>query len=335
VPSIFIGLIGIVPSILLLFDFAFSPAPIYFIYNTTDYWDVDFDFKGFKDFDFMRKILYFIVEAFRGFYQAKLMTFVSIMTIAVTLFLICCVFIGLMNIDDVLSRTSEEADVVAYLSDGASADPTAQSRLIDTIRGMPEVREVVFLSKDSAWGRFEAMYGREMLEAVDENPFAASLDIMLYESSRSADAVAGLQERLSSLDGVETIRYSREWLDYIKRLRDRFYIVSVAAGLVILFALHSIISNTIKLTIYARKDLVRNMHYVGATDFFIRMPFLLEGMLQGFIGGLLCVCVMLAARVMLSNISINWYFSYLPFIVVIGVFFGWLGSRLAVSKFLV
>jgi len=283
----------------------------------------------------MRKIFYFIVEAFRGFYQAKLMTFVSIMTITVTLFLICGVFIGLMNIDEVLSRTNEEADVVAYLNDAASDDPARQASLIDAVKKMPEVRDVRFFSKDSAWSRFETMYGREMLEAVDENPFIASLDIMLYESSQSADAVAGLEERLSSLDGVGSIRYSREWLDYIKRMRDRFYFISIAAGLVILLALHSIISNTIKLTIYARKDLVRNMHYVGATDFFIRMPFLLEGMLQGFIGGLLCVCIMLAARFTLSTISINWYFSYLPFIVVIGVFFGWLGSRFAVRKFLV
>ena len=283
----------------------------------------------------MKKILYFIIEAFRGLYQAKLMTFVSIITITATLFLICGVFVALMNIDDVLRQTGEQADIVAYLSESASADTNFQARLIDTVQKMPEVREVLLVTKDSAWSRFEALYGRDMLEGIDDNPFTASLDISLYESSRSAEVVAVLQERLSSLAGIESIRYSKEWLDYIKNLRDRFYIISLIAGLVILLALHSIISNTIKLTIYARRDLVRNMHYVGATDFFIRMPFLLEGMLQGFIGGLLCVCAMFAARFLLSSISINWYFSYLPFIVVIGVFFGWLGSRFAVRKFLV
>jgi cell division transport system permease protein len=283
----------------------------------------------------MRKILYFIVEAFRGFYQAKLMTFVSIMTIAATLFLICGVFIGLMNMDELLRRTGDQADVVAYLSDAASVDTSIQISLTDTIKKMPGVRDVVFLCKDSAWARFEAMYGTELLEAVDENPFTASLDILLYESSQTAEAVAELQEKISVLAGIESIRYSKEWLDYIKCLRDRFYIISIAAGLIIFLALHSIISNTIKLTIYARKDLVRNMHYVGATDMFIKMPFLLEGMLQGLIGGVLCVCVMVAARFLLANIAINWYFGYLPFIVLIGVFFGWLGSGLAVRKFLV
>jgi cell division transport system permease protein len=281
----------------------------------------------------MRKILYFIVEAFRGFYQAKLMTFVSIVTITATLFLICGVFIGLMNIDDVLKRTGDQADVVAFLSESASTDLSTQRVLIDTVKKMPGVKDVVFMSKDSAWVSFEELYGKEMLEAVDENPFPASLNILLYESSQSADAVAELQEKISALSGIESIRYSKEWLDYIKRLRDRFYIISIAAGLIIMLALHSIISNTIKLTIYARKDLVHNMRYVGATDLFIKMPFLLEGMLQGFIGGILCAGAMFTVRFFLVNISINWYFNYLPLIVVIGVFFGWLGSALAVRKF--
>jgi cell division transport system permease protein len=283
----------------------------------------------------MRKLIYFIIEAVRGFYQAKLMTFVSIMTIAATLFLIGGVFIALMNIDDALTKAGELPDAVVYISDAASGDSAWLVGLIDTVKKMPGVRGVAFQGKDSAWSRFEAMYGAEMLEAVDENPFAASLDVTLYESGQDPQAVSALQGGISALAGVEAVRYSREWLDYVKRLRDRFYIVSIAAGLVILLALHSIISNTIKLTIYARRDLVRNMHYVGATDLFIKMPFLLEGMLQGLIGGLLCVGAMLVSRMLLSNIGINWYFSYLPFVIVIGVFFGWLGSRLAVSKFLV
>ncbi|MDR2728403.1 MAG: ABC transporter permease [Chitinispirillales bacterium] len=283
----------------------------------------------------MRKILYFLVEAVRGFYQAKLMTFVSIMTITATLFFFFFSFIGLMNIYEVLRRSGEQAAIVAYLTDKASADAVLQSKLTDALREIPQIRDISFVSKDSAWARFERLYGSEMLEAVDENPFSASFDILLNESSHSVQAVDDLQEKIAAMSGVESVRYSREWLDYIKKIRDRFYIISAIAALVIFIALHSIISNTIKLTIYARKDLVRNMHYVGATDLFIKMPFLLEGMLQGFIGSLFCICLAFAARLFLSTISINWYFSYLPFIIVIGVFFGWIGSQVAVRKFLV
>jgi len=257
------------------------------------------------------------------------------MTITATLFLIFCAFVGLMNIDDVLKRSSEQADIIAYLTDNASVNATLQSKLSEALMDMPQIKDAVFVSKDSAWARFERLYGSEMLEAVDENPFTASFDIVLNENSHSVATVDSLQIKIAALNGVESVRYSREWLDYIKRLRDRFYIIAAAAAFVIFIALHSLISNTIKLTIYARKDLVRNMHYVGATDLFIKMPFLLEGMLQGFIGSLLCICMIFAARFFLSTISINWYFSHLPFIIVIGVFFGWLGSKVAVRKFLV
>jgi len=182
----------------------------------------------------VRKIIYFIIEAFRGFYQAKLMTFVSIMTIAATLFLICGVFIALMNIDDILNKAGDMPDAVVYLSDGVSGDLVKRGALIDSVRKMPGVKAVAFQSKDSAWVSFEATYGAEMLEAVDENPFAASLDVTLYESSQTSQAAAELQEMISALNGVEAVRYSRDWFDYIKMVRDRFYIISMAAGIIII-----------------------------------------------------------------------------------------------------
>lgn len=283
----------------------------------------------------MGKLVYFFTEAVRGFYQAKLMTFVSILTITATLFLISGVFIALMNINDVLNRSESQADVVVYFTEIVSRDTAAQNKVYEKIRKMPEVAGAALVSKDSAWNRFRTQYGDEMLEAVDENPFPASVELVLGEDYRSSERVSELQRNVSALDEVESVEYSQKWLDYIKSLRNQFYWVSAAVGLVVFLALHSIVSNTIKLTIYARSDLVRNMHYVGATDLFIKMPFLLEGMLQGLIGGLLCIVALFFARISLTQFSLNWCFSYLPFIVIIGVLFGWFGSQSAVRKFLV
>ncbi|MFP4014869.1 MAG: cell division protein FtsX [Chitinispirillaceae bacterium] len=282
----------------------------------------------------MGKLVYFFTEAVRGFYQAKLMTFVSILTITATLFLISGVFIGLMNINDVLKRSESQADIVVYFTEVASRDEASQKKVYQKIRKMPEIASAALVSKDSAWNRFRAQYGDEMLEAVDENPFPASVELILMEGSRSSEQVSELQRKVSSFSAVESVEYSQKWLDYIKDLRNQFYWVSAVVGLVVFLALHSIVSNTIKLTIYARRDLVRNMHYVGATDLFIKMPFLLEGMLQGLIGGVLCIVALFAARI-LTQFSLNWCFSYLPFIIIIGVLFGWLGSQSAVRKFLV
>lgn len=289
----------------------------------------------------MRNAFYFIAEAFRGLYHAKLMTFVSIVTITVTLLLINGVFVGLLNIDGILARASAQAGAVVYLNDNASVDSTRQAALRDSLLNMQGVRDVSFISKDSARARFELLYGKEMLEAVEENPLPASFDIFLDDDNRDVN-IEYLRENLPLLSGVESVDFSSDWIDRLRRIRDLFYVISIVAGTIILLALHATISNTIRLTIYARRDLIRNMHYVGATDNFIRTPFILEGMLQGFIGGLLCVGLMSLVRVLMSRfvmpalaVEFNWYVSYLPFIVVTGVFFGWLGSRLAVRKFLV
>ena len=135
--------------------------------------------------------------------------------------------------------------------------------------------------------------------------------------------------------GVESVRYSREWIDLVERFRWYFFMASAIIGLIMILVLHFMISNTIKLTIYARKELVQNMHMVGATELFINMPFLLEGMLQGFIGGVVCIVALFFAKVSLSHLSFSWGPGNLPLIILsIGVFFGWIGSITAVRKFL-
>ena len=283
----------------------------------------------------MRNILYFIQEAFRGFFQAKLMTFVSIMTIAAALFFMSIIFIGYTNIRSLLDKTRDQPDLAVYLKDSALKNSSDVKSLMSRIKPMQEVSRVEFVDKDSAWARFSRAYGKEMLEAVDDNPLPASIEIYLSEKYRSGKSAQTLQNEISAWSEVESVRYSREWIDLVEKFRMYFYSIAAILALIMLPALHFMISNTIKLTIYARKELVRNMHLVGATENFVNMPFLLEGMIQGFIGGILCVAVLYAVRISVTKLSISWGPGYLPFVIsMLGVLFGWIGSRSAVRKFL-
>ncbi len=283
----------------------------------------------------MGSLLYFITEAVRGCYQAKLMTFVSIVTIAVSMLLISAVVLGIVNIDAVLRRSEKEADLAVYLTQAASEDQQFHNALVDVIGRREEVKALHLVTVEEAWLRFENMYGTEILESVDENPFPASIDITLAEGFQTKAAISKLKEELALLEGVESIQYAREWLDFMETIRSYFLYASVILSLFLMLALHSMISNTIKLTIYARKELVRNMHFVGATDFFIKAPFLLEGMLQGFIGGLLCIATLYFFQLFFSHIPLYWGTNFLPLLILfIGVFFGWLGSQRAIQKFL-
>ncbi|KMQ52353.1 Cell division protein FtsX [Chitinispirillum alkaliphilum] len=284
----------------------------------------------------MGSLLYFVTEAVRGCYQAKLMTFVSVLTIAVSMLLISGVILGIINTDALLRRSEDQADLAVYLTVRASEDHSLQNTILEKIGSKKQVQDVILISQTDAWNRFEEMYGSEILESVDENPFPASIEITLKEGYQSSAEISEFKYAISELEGIEAVQYAREWVDFVGRMRSYFFYVSLGLSLLIMLALHAMISNTIKLTIYARKELVRNMHYVGATDFFIKAPFLLEGMLQGGIGASVSVAVIYSLKVVFPNLPLYWGTDFLPpLILSIGVLFGWLGSQSAVRKFLV
>jgi cell division transport system permease protein len=284
----------------------------------------------------MGTIIFFLKEAVRGFYQAKLMTFVSIVSIAVSLAFMSMIVIAFLNVETILRKGVDQADMAAYVKDESADDSSATSELIKRISAQPSVRRVVLIDRDSAWERFSGLYGSEMLEAVDDNPLPASLEIYLADHARSQEEAERLTDVIGLYSEIESVRYSREWIDLVARFRLIFWIVVIVIAAIMNFILYFMISNTIKLTIYARKELIANMQVVGATALFIKMPFLLEGILQGVIGGTLCVAVMGILRLSLMNFPIFWGPQSLPLIIIlVGVVYGWMGSAGAVRKFLV
>ena len=284
----------------------------------------------------MGTIIFFFREAVRGFYQAKLMTFVSICSIAVSLCIMNVIVIAFLNVEMLLRKGVDQADIAAYLKDGPAEDSGAVADLVARIRKQPSIRRVAIIDKDSAWQRFSELYGISMLEAVDENPLPASLEIYLAEGSRSQEEAGNLTDIIGRYPEIESVRYSREWIDLVEKFRFIFWVVAAVVAAIMNFILYFMISNTIRLTIYARKELIAHMQVVGATAMFIKWPFLLEGILQGLIGGVLCVAVTGMLRLSLFHVHLYWGPQSLALIIIlVGVVYGWMGSAGAVRKFLV
>lgn len=289
----------------------------------------------------MRTLFYFLKEAVRGFYQAKLMTVASIVSVAASLFFMSLVGIALINVQNLIKKASDQADIAVYLADSLDEDDTAVEDLIVRIQEMQEVSRVCLIIKDSAWERFANIYGKEILESVDENPLPLSVEVYLNKQYQSAETVSALQESIKKFTGVESVRYSREWINLIEKFRWYFGLTALFIMAIMLIVLYFLVSNSIKLTIYARNELVRNMHLAGATKTFINMPFILEGMLQGLAGATICVGVLVFLKGALIHLPVIWENETLSFvklvttIISIGVFFGWFGSISAVRKFLV
>ena len=284
----------------------------------------------------MGTLIYFIKETFRGFVQAKLMTFVSIVTIAITLFFLGCIIVGVMNVRLWLSNTSKKANIVVYLEDDLYEDSAKCNELIKEVELFEEVDSLRLVGKDEAWKEFERNYGSEMLDAVDENPLPARLDITLNEKIVYSNAIETIKRKLQQFNGIDGINYSYELLEVLKKLNRIFLWGAVLIVPFLLLALHFMISNTVKLTIYARKDLIINMQYVGATGFFIRTPFVLEGILQGTIGGVFGITGLSVLKLFLYRFSLYWgEWQFFPAIFLVGVLFGWIGSMSAVRRFLI
>jgi cell division transport system permease protein len=281
-------------------------------------------------------IFYFIKEALRGFYEAKLMTFVSIVTIGLTLFFLGAVSVAYLNIRLWLKNASNRVEAVVYVDDATARDSVSLADLVSRVRAFGQVASATVIDKQDAWNRFKDLYGGRMLEAVDDNPFPVSIDLSLSEKSQTVAAAESLKQALAVLPGVEDIQLSQQWVMLIQRFRNYFLIGTVCVGCVLFLALHFMISNTIKLTIYARKELVRNMQFVGATNAFIKAPFILEGMLQGIIGGVFGVLALCIVKMSLSHVPLFWGPWYLFLVIFpIGALFGCIGSMSAVRKFLV
>lgn len=282
----------------------------------------------------MRHLFYFAKEAVRGLLQAKLMTSLSILIIGVSLFFFGAVGLTALNFQNWFSRASSQLRLIAYVEEDIAQQPAKLNALVDGIRARNDVAEVSVVDKDEAWRRFEESYGKEMLEAVNENPFPYALEIVPSDE-HSGGENSSLVEALESDPALLGISYLRDWLDRINQIKDFFLLGALVVFVLVTGALTMVISNTVKLTIYARRELVSNMRLVGATNLYIEMPFVLEGMLQGFMGGVVAVAVLFSARVLLSRFAFDWGpISLLWIPPGIGMFFGWLGSINAVRKFL-
>lgn len=285
----------------------------------------------------MGRLVYFIREALRGFYQAKLMTFVSIVTAAVALVVIGIAGVAAGTAYSWFETLTSGTDVVAYIGEETAADSMALLGLRMRVEEFPQVQAATIIDKRAAWERFQSMYGSEMLDMVEDNPLPASLEISLAPGHEEIENVEQVARELKALDGVSDVDYSSGHATQLREIRGWVWLAMAVLAALCAFIMYFVVVSTVKLTIYARRELVVNMRYVGATDSFIATPFILEGILQGALGAVIAVAVLAIVRAALPpTLSIYWGRAFLlPLVLLfLGVVSGWYGSYRAVRRFL-
>lgn len=228
-------------------------------------------------------------EALTGLRRAPGLAALSAASIGFSLFVFGIFVLAAYNVEQTLDRVEERVEVVAYLVDDLEA---SQLEALQTeVMAFPEVTEVRFVSK------FEAMRSavrelaefREVFSDLEVNPLPASLEVSLRPEFRTPDSVERVAEQLSLYPFVEDVRYGRDWVEKLDRLRRIAGAVASILGAAFALVAVIIIGTTIRIAVFSRRDEIQIMQLVGATDGLIRRPFLLEGLLTGLAGGLLAL----------------------------------------------
>ena len=230
---------------------------------------------------------YFIMRALRNMRQWPFLCVASILTMAVALATIATFFLVVVNIEQLASRWTQEIQVVAYLEKAPSQSNIAS--LTKKLKEISEVETVKYVSPADAMERFRDHLGNDasLLEGVNKQLLPASFELGIYSKFRNQEGIATVIEKLEAQLEVDDLRYGQQWLERFNDFADMLRFVSMILGGFLLFATLFIVSNTIKLTLYARRDELEIMALVGATMRFIKIPFMLEGAIQGLLGGLI------------------------------------------------
>jgi cell division transport system permease protein len=233
-------------------------------------------------------------NALRGIRNASTTSSLAVLTIAIVLVLVGSATLLVENMSGLLDEFGAELQLTAYLDTSISEED--QRLLAERVTGAPGVERVDVVTKEEALERFEAIAGgAELLAGLDGNPLPASLEIHLRPEARTAEAIGILESSLDGLPGIEELAQGQEWIEGYSRVvsmvRAGAFAISIVLGLAALL----IVANTIRLAIYARRDELEILALVGASRTFVRVPFMLEGTIQGLLGGLLALLAIYGA----------------------------------------
>ncbi len=234
-------------------------------------------------------------SAFVGLVTSPLPSAAASSTIALCLVLVGAFALLVANMEAILERFGAELRVSAYLAEGLA--PDAEQALLRRVRGAPGVESVELVSKQAALERFrESSVGRAaIVEGLSENPLPASLEIALAPGRRSADGVRALVDAVEDLPGIDEVGYGHEWVEGYQRAIALIRTAGATIGGVLAFATLLIVASTIRLAVYARQEEIEILRLVGASRLFVAAPFLLEGLIQGFVGGLVGLLLLFGA----------------------------------------
>jgi cell division transport system permease protein len=274
-------------------------------------------------------------EGLAGFRRARLAVVVSVSTIAITLWVLGVFLVFTVNAQRILTHLKEKMTVEVFIDESLSSEGVRD--LEKDIESVPGVQGAVFISKDEALKRFAAEFGEDPEPLLGENPLPASFEVRLTQAYRTPGLTARVVAQLRALKGVEEALYHEKLLATVDRYGR---IALIASGILVVigfFVTVVLIVNTLRLTILSHRQSIQIMSLVGATRGFIRRPYVIQGLLQGLLGGCIAsVGVWIVEQIVTHQfpqlaLEPDWLV-FLP--IALGLAIGGVASRIGIRRFL-
>jgi cell division transport system permease protein len=235
---------------------------------------------------------YFFSETFTSFKRNFLMGFTAITTVAITLFIVGFFAVLVFDIQGIINSIKGQVELAVYLQDNISGQ--LREYLEDEISSWEETSSIRYVSKEQALERFkEQNEGSDILKEIQGNPLPASFEITMNDPEKvGLVALRFMNKDGGYIEGVDDVVYGQTYVNKLFSITAIIGTVAFLIIIVLLLATVVLIFNTIRLSIYARRKEIEVMKLVGATNWFVRMPFLFEGFFEGFLGSIIAVALL-------------------------------------------
>jgi cell division transport system permease protein len=273
-------------------------------------------------------------EALTASRRAPLLSALGVVTIAFSLFAFGLFGLVAINIRKALDQVEERVEVRAFVSDSTDIESVAAA--MKDIGEFPEVARVDYVSQEKALERARKEMG-EFADVFEAGVLPASIEVHLRPGMRSPAVVKSVADRMKTYQFIDDVRYGEEWVDKLYRMRTIATVSGIALGVAFAAVAVIIIGATIRMTVLARAKEISIMRLVGATDMFIRLPFLIDGLVKGVLGGLLALVFVWVANRVVNEYFLETIFfdrQMIFFGVVGGAMMGVLGSLVSVGRHL-
>jgi cell division transport system permease protein len=284
-------------------------------------------------------LAYTLRESLSGFTRTKLSSTISIITICISLLLLGVFAAISIHASRFIDMIRNKVELEAFLQ-----EPITGQQISDLAQAIVEcegVEQAVFISKEDAAEIFKQEFGENINTVLNFNPLPPSFKITLLPEYRTAANAQALYEKLLGLKSIQSVVYRKTLLELIDRRTVLVNRLTLGLGALISISAILLVSNTIRLAIYAKRKLIRTMELVGATRLFIRLPFLMEGIIQGLVGGFIAATILYVTMeygLQLISTEVREYIWLDPpfygLVILAGAALGLVGSAISVIRFI-